>query len=353
MARRKNRTPRPQPLAQRNGIDPVRLKLPQTYPADFPQDTAPTIASYLIYRFYQEHPERLLTRIADGEILLETGEPITNTTPFTGETVLWYFRELEPEPPVPTDLPVIFEDEWILAVDKPHFLATTPRGMYVANTALTLLRVSQNNPQLVPAHRLDRPTAGVLIFTKTPEARAPFQQLFQRREVQKTYRAIAPIVPGMRKNERRNITSHIHKERGTLQVIQRSAAECAAHGIEPNARTELELDTIFTAPAHTPTQSHLNPRLRYPAPQQPLGLYNLYPHTGKTHQLRAHMNMLGAPIFGDTMYPTLINTSPDETSLPLQLLAHQIMFTHPLTSENIKIISTRTLFLTPPTLPLP
>ena len=96
---------------------------------------------------------------------------------------IWYFRELADEPQLPSDMPVLYEDEHVLAIDKPHFLPTTPRGSYIAQTALTKLRVREQNPLLIPIHRLDRPTAGVLLFAKTVQARRPFQMMFQHRQV--------------------------------------------------------------------------------------------------------------------------------------------------------------------------
>lgn len=249
---------------------------------------------------------------------------------------------------MPTDLPVLFEDEWLLAVDKPHYLPTTPRGMYVAHTALTMLRVATQNPELSPAHRLDRPTAGVLLFAKTPAARGPLQMLFQERETQKTYEAIAPIAPSMEEGDARVVRSHIVKERGVLKVIQDPPSREVRPTQVANAISRIALTQRFGVDPGSRTPANLtNPELTFPAPGEELGLYRLTPLTGKTHQLRAHMQLLGTPILGDVMYPRLINTHPDEPALPLQLLAKTLQFTHPITGENLTIHSQRHLTYSP------
>lgn len=351
MARRQHRTVH-RPLSQRNGIDPVRLRLPAKFPAELLEHCAdpaePTVGEYLTARFYPHAPRVIAQRFAEQEIVDDAGTPLTDSTPFVPGLSIWYFRELEPEPPVPTDLPVLFEDEWLLAVDKPHYLPTTPRGMYVAHTALTMLRVATQNPELSPAHRLDRPTAGVLLFAKTPAARGPLQMLFQERETQKTYEAIAPIAPSMEEGDARVVRSHIVKERGVLKVIQDPPSREVRPTQVANAISRIALTQRFGVDPGSRTPANLtNPELTFPAPGEELGLYRLTPLTGKTHQLRAHMQLLGTPILGDVMYPRLINTHPDEPALPLQLLAKTLQFTHPITGENLTIHSQRHLTYSP------
>ena len=199
MPRRVNRHLFTPPLPQRAGIDPVSLTLP-AHPVLHETTQGPdahpsTVAQYLISRFSPEDPATILDCFARHEVRTDDGAILTDQTPYLPGLRIWYYRPLPEEPPLPDDLPILYEDEHLLAVDKPHYLPVTPRGAYVVQTALTKLRVRENNPLLTPVHRLDRPTAGILLFAKTRDARGPFQMMFQNRQVTKTYLAIAPA-PG-------------------------------------------------------------------------------------------------------------------------------------------------------------
>ncbi|WP_346845456.1 pseudouridine synthase [uncultured Rothia sp.] len=349
MARRKKIVSAP--LPQRKGVDPVRLKLPVIFPQEYKvSGSVPSLADYLIARFYSHRPDYVFDLLERGEIVDDDGVPLTTHTPYPGGGSVWYYRELTVEPGVPTDLPVLYEDEWVLAIDKPHFLATTPSGMFVANTALTLLRHERRLPLLSPVHRLDRLTAGVLVLAKVPEARAPLQKLFQNREISKSYEAVAPLIEGMVTGDSVEVRSHIEKQRGVLQVVQHLESRCGQLGLTVNAISTVKLARIIEGKTSLvdseTTTSAFNPHRTHPDPQQSLGFYELTPHTGKTHQLRAHMFSLGAPIFGDTFYPQVLDTAPDNPALPLQLLARQLSFIHPFTSEKIILTSNRYLTLT-------
>lgn len=185
MPRRVNRHLFTPPLPQRAGIDPVSLTLP-AHPVLHETTQGPdahpsTVAQYLISRFSPEDPATILDCFARHEVRTDDGAILTDQTPYLPGLRIWYYRPLPEEPPLPDDLPILYEDEHLLAVDKPHYLPVTPRGAYVVQTALTKLRVRENNPLLTPVHRLDRPTAGILLFAKTRDARGPFQMMFQNR----------------------------------------------------------------------------------------------------------------------------------------------------------------------------
>ena len=344
------------PLAQKNGIDPIQLILPlvEELPAELapsntapnntaPNNTAPTtIADYLIARFYPNDPQIIHARFNTGEVRLDDGTILTSDSPYMPGERIWYFRELADEPQLPSDMPVLYEDEHVLAIDKPHFLPTTPRGSYIAQTALTKLRVREQNPLLIPIHRLDRPTAGVLLFAKTVEARRPFQMMFQHRQVSKTYRAVAPVPADAAAAEQAlsaeglQVRSHIQKIRDQLQVQQLSEQECAAQGVEPNTLTTVKILRTFTPSAQAVEGWRAEPNREW-------ALYDLAPHTGKTHQLRAHLNMLSAPILGDVLYPQVLPDAPDRPEYPLQLLAYSLHFEHPITGERVDLYSGRSL----------
>ena len=348
-ARRTHRRLLTPPLAQKNGIDPIQLILPlvEELPAELTlNNTVPaTIADYLIARFYPNDPQIIHARFDTGEVRLDDGTILTSDSPYMPGERIWYFRELADEPQLPSDMPVLYEDEHVLAIDKPHFLPTTPRGSYIAQTALTKLRVREQNPRLIPIHRLDRPTAGVLLFAKTVEARRPFQMMFQHRQVSKTYRAVAPV-PADAAAERAlsaeglQVRSHIQKIRDQLQVQQLSEEQCAAQGVEPNTLTTAKILRTFTPSAQAVAGWHAEPNREW-------ALYDLAPHTGKTHQLRAHLNMLSAPILGDVLYPQVLPDAPDRPEYPLQLLAYSLHFEHPITGERVDLYSGRSLTAAP------
>ena len=355
-ARRTHRRLLTPPLAQKNGIDPIQLILPRVeeLPAELapsntapnnttPNNTAPaTIADYLITRFYPNDPQIIYARFNTGEVRLDDGTILTGDSPYMPGERIWYFRELADEPQLPSDMPVLYEDEHVLAIDKPHFLPTTPRGSYIAQTALTKLRVREQNPLLIPIHRLDRPTAGVLLFAKTVEARRPFQMMFQHRQVSKTYRAVAPVPADAAAAEQAlsaeglQVRSHIQKIRDQLQVQQLSEQECAAQGVEPNTLTTVKILRTFTPSAQAVEGWRAEPNREW-------ALYDLAPHTGKTHQLRAHLNMLSSPILGDVLYPQVLPDAPDRPEYPLQLLAYSLHFEHPITGERVDLYSGRSL----------
>ena len=198
---------------------------------------------------------------------------------------VWTYRTPEPEIPVPFEIEVLFRDENLVVVDKPHFLATTPRAGHVTETALVRLRRDLGLDDLAPAHRLDRLTAGVLVLTTDPAHRGAYQDLFATRRVAKTYLAVAPAPEGT--PEVRERSSRIVKTRGVLR-----AAEVDG---EPDAHTRITLLDTRDDPA--------SGGLR-------LGLYRLEPTTGRTHQLRVHMNALGTPILGDDLYPDVLEQVP-------------------------------------------
>jgi tRNA pseudouridine32 synthase/23S rRNA pseudouridine746 synthase len=246
-------------------------------------------------------------KVLAGEVVCADGTVVDATTELPVGAHVYFYRDLADEVPVPFDIPVLYRDDDVLVVDKPHFLATMPRGGHVAQTALVRLRRELNLPELSPAHRLDRLTAGVLLFTTRRELRGRYQTLFARGAVRKIYLARARGTP--------NITlpavlrSRIIKQRGRLQAFEEPG--------EPNA------ETLVEALGN--------------------GLYRLTPHTGRTHQLRVHMTSLGVPILGDPLYPNVIDAAPDDFSTPLQLLAQRLEFNDPVTGRHREFTSGRTL----------
>jgi tRNA pseudouridine32 synthase / 23S rRNA pseudouridine746 synthase len=248
--------------------------------------------------------------LAERRVVGLTG-PITRDTAYEPGTYLWFHRELPVEAPVPFPIGIVYRDERIVVVDKPHFLATIPRGRHVVETALVRLRHDLGLPDLSPAHRLDRATAGLLMFVVQRGHRGAYQTLFRDRGIAKTYEAVAPHDPDLELP--RTVRSRIVKERGVIRAYETDGP--------PNAETHVEL-------------------LEHRAG---LGRYRLRPATGRTHQLRLHMSGLGVPILGDDLYPEVRERALDDYREPLQLLAAELAFTDPLTGAQHRFRSLRPL----------
>ena len=251
--------------------------------------------------------EAAAAKVFGGEVVTADGAVVTPGTVLPPGAHVYLYRELREEVTVPFDIPVLYRDDNLVVVDKPHFLATMPRGRHVAQTALVRLRRELELPELSPAHRLDRLTAGVLVFTTRREVRGRYQTVFARGLVAKTYLARSagradvdfPIT----------VRSRIIKRRGNLQAVEEPG--------EPNAETLIE---------------HVGD-----------DLYRLTPHTGRTHQLRVHMAALGLPLLHDPLYPNVIDVAPDDFTAPLQLLARSLEFDDPVTAVPHRFASTRSL----------
>jgi tRNA pseudouridine32 synthase/23S rRNA pseudouridine746 synthase len=251
-----------------------------------------------------------------GEVVDQHGVVLDPAAVLPAGAVVYLYRDLRDEVAVPFDIPVLYQDEDIVVADKPHFLATMPRGRHVAQTALVRLRRQLDLDELSPAHRLDRLTAGVLLFTTRREVRGAYQTLFARGAVHKTYVARAAVDPNIVLP--RVVCSRIIKRRGNFQAVEETG--------EPNAETLVEL---------SPASGW--------SPQSSDGLYRLTPRTGRTHQLRVHMASLGLPIYGDPVYPNVIDVAADDFSTPLQLLAQRIEFDDPVSGARRRFVSSRWL----------
>ncbi|MBX7455966.1 pseudouridine synthase [Mycolicibacterium sp. 3033] len=287
---------RPAPLPVRDGLGPARVRL-----------RGGAVLIELADRFGEDAAAKVLA----GEVVCEDGTVVTTSTVLPPGAHVYLYRDLPTEVPVPFDIPILHRDDNLVVVDKPHFLATMPRGGHVAQTALVRLRRELQLPELSPAHRLDRLTAGVLVFTTHREVRGAYQTLFARGEVDKTYLAHAadveiafPVT----------VRSRIVKRRGCLQAVEEPG--------EPNAETRIEREGA----------------------QRDGARYRLTPRTGRTHQLRVHMASLGAPITGDPLYPDVIDVAPGDFSTPLRLLAQSLAFDDPVTGRRRLFTSARTLY---------
>jgi len=283
---------RPAPLPDRDGVGPARVRL-----------HGGSVLEELSARFGEQANAKVLA----GEVVCADGTVVDATTVLPAGAHVYLYRDLPDEVPVPFDIPILHRDDDIVVVDKPHFLATMPRGGHVAQTATVRLRRDLDLPELSPAHRLDRLTAGVLLFTARREVRGAYQTMFARGEVRKTYLARAGVDASLQFPM--TVRNRIIKRRGHLQAVEEPG--------EPNAETLVE---------------HLGD-----------GLYRLTPRTGRTHQLRVHMASLGLPICNDSLYPKVIDVATDDFSRPLRLLAQRLEFQDPVNGHQREFVSRRTV----------
>ncbi|MEU9442041.1 RluA family pseudouridine synthase [Streptomyces sp. NPDC048304] len=302
---RRRTPPPPAPLPQRDGVDAVRVRLPYG-------GTWATVREHLVQRLTGAAPGMVEAMFDAGSVVGADGRPVAPDAPYVPGMFVWFHRELPAEVPVPYPVEVVHRDEHIVVADKPHFLATTPRGSHVTETALARLRSELGLPALTAAHRLDRLTAGLVLFTVRPEERGAYQTLFRDRRVRKEYEAVAPYDPALELP--RTVRSRIVKERGV-----QAAREVEG---EPNAETYIELA----------------------GRRGGLARYRLLPATGQTHQLRVHLNALGVPVLGDPLYPEVTApVPPGDFRRPLQLLARRLEFTDPVTGAEHTFVSGRVL----------
>ncbi len=274
-------------------------------------DAWATVRDHLVERL-AAGPGMIDGMLDAGLIVDAEGRPVPRDMPYVPGMFVWFHRELPDEERVPFPVDVVYRDEHVVVADKPHFLATTPRGSHVAETALARLRRQLGIPTLSAAHRLDRLTAGLILFTVRPEERGAYQSLFRDRRVEKVYEAVAPYDTTV--DLPRTVRSRIVKPRGHMAAQEIDG--------EPNAETWIELLAVRKGVAR----------------------YRLLPRTGQTHQLRVHMSALGLPILGDPLYPVVTEpVAVGDFRHPLQLLARELEFTDPVTGREHRFVSRREL----------
>ena len=292
-----------------------------------------TLAEFLAARFpaVPDWPARL----ARGDVLDADGQPLAHDAPSRAGTLVWYWRKPPPEPRVPFEIDVLHQDDQLVVVDKPHFLAVIPGGRHLQETVLVRLKRLLGISTLTPMHRLDRETAGVMVFIIQPAARDVYQALLRKRQVHKVYEAVAPWRADVMLPQ---TCRHRLEPRPGAGFMQMQVVAG-----EPNAETRIDLICRLGAAPAWPSAHASAP------PAGTLAHYRLIPLTGRKHQLRAQLNALGLPIVGDRIYPSLWpepapEAAPDYT-LPLQLLARELAFIDPLTGEHRCFSSRRRLQL--------
>lgn len=283
-----------------DGVSPSRVFLPK--------GSWPTCEDFLAERLPALSKEEWQNSLAKGKVLNANGCPLAPGQPCPSSGLLYYYRSLPTERPIPLKEAIVYQDEWLVVADKPHFLPVIPTGRYLHETLLVRLKKRLNMDTLSPIHRIDRETAGLVVFCIKPETRALYQTLFRERKVQKHYEAIAAYRPDF-----------------LLPTCYKSC-------LVPSEKHFMQMkETTGAANAET--------RIRLIEAKGQLARYALEPLTGKKHQLRVQMAALGMPILHDRIYPFLF---PEEQafagekkdfSRPLQLLAKTLSFTDPFTQR--------------------
>jgi len=270
-----------------------------------------TVLDCLCERFSAISRDQWLDRIARGRVLDAGGKPIAQDLAYREGLRIHYFREVPNEAPIPVLETILYADEHLVVADKPHFLPVTPAGEYVEQTLLRRLIRRLGNPDLVPLHRIDRHTAGLVLFSANKQTRPAYQALFPTRKIDKCYEAIAPALPDLE-------FPRLHK-------------------------TRLVEGEPFFRMQEGRGASNTETRIEVLERNDGLWRYGLYPVTGKKHQLRVHMAALGAGICNDPFYPEVLKDAPDDFDRPLKLLARSLKFVDPLTGREREFHSELTL----------
>jgi tRNA pseudouridine32 synthase/23S rRNA pseudouridine746 synthase len=301
MARQRQKLVAPLPI--KDGVGPSFLWIPE--------GRWDNLRDFLLERFTEVEPANWDARLAKGEVVDLHGKPLAPDSAIARGMCIFYYRDAGAETPIPFEETVLYRDGHVVAVDKPHFLPVTPAGRFVHETLLVRLRKKFGWTELVPLHRLDRETAGIVLFSHNPETRGVYQALFRQRAMEKVYEAVAPWREGLQFPLVRN--SRIVPGTPFFRMREEEG--------EANAETRIDIVERRGDQA----------------------LYRLEPVSGKQHQLRVHMAALGMPIVNDDFYPDALPCKGDDFSRPLQLLARRLSFIDPLSGEVRAFTSGRIL----------
>lgn len=295
-------------LPMRDGVSASKLYLPKLNPQPV------SLYAYLCQKFPHISPDAWYYRLTNKHVFSAQGTVLNIDAPYQYGSEIYYYRFIANEIPVPFSHEIIFENDHIIVVDKPHFLTVSPAGNYVHQTLLTRLKMATGDDKITPIHRLDRDTAGLILFSKNTDSRHLYQALFAKRDIHKIYHAIAPINPKLSLP----LNLSLHLTRGepfyTMRIDHHKVA---------NTHTLINIIDV----------------------KDGFAKYELQPTTGKLHQLRVCMAYLGIAIKNDPYYPCICHRADDDFSTPLQLLAKSLSFIDPISGMPLRFYSNRELIL--------
>jgi len=273
-----------------------------------------TVYAFLACRFPRIPESVWRERIELQKVHFDDGTPIGLTTPYQERRRVCYYREVANEVKIPFEEEVLFENDEIVVVDKPHFLPVHPAGKYVNETLVTRLRIKSGAEELSSAHRIDRLTAGLVLCVKNRSKRGVYQKIFMDGAVEKTYFAVGKLPPD-------SDQTHWHIQARMEPRDDYFRMQIVPHG---PVNSESIIDLIER--------------------RGEVGLFRLQPVTGKKHQLRVHLCEIGSGILNDPLYPDYLEESfPEDYDQPLQLLAHRLAFTDPITGKQMEFKSRQSL----------
>ncbi len=291
------------PLPTIDGVGPSCLRITH--------NSGRTVLDCLKQRFPRMAAGTWISRMEKGRVVDESGTRLEPDSLCRTGGFIYYYRELDEERPIPFEESVLYRDEHILVADKPHFLPVVPSGRYLHETLLVRLKQKLMLDHLVPLHRIDRETAGLVIFSHDPETRGKYASLFQKRRVHKIYEALAAYAPGIQ----------FPTERKSRMITGKPFFRMDEAEGPPNAETRISVMET----------------------NKGITRYKLEPLTGRKHQLRLHMAALGIPIINDRIYPVTLPAAEDDFLLPLKLVARSVAFPDPLTGRPMYFESTTKL----------
>ncbi|GIU45978.1 pseudouridine synthase [Shewanella algidipiscicola] len=275
-----------------------------------------TVVEFLMTRFSQVSAQEWQSRVRQGKVHWLDGQPIELDSAYRPKQRVYYYREVAQEPRIPFSESILYQDERIIIAHKPHFLALHPSGQFINECLVNRLRIATQVPQLVPAHRLDRATAGIVLLIKQPEYRDAYHGLFRDGAITKTYQALASLTPALaRQYSDGQLASPLRWTVKNRLVKSEPSFMMQVTDGEANSHSEVALVEV----------------------QKGMGRFELSPITGKTHQLRVHMHSLGMPICNDRCYPSLLPKAADNFAQPLKLLAQRLQFSDPISGRHIDI----------------
>jgi 23S rRNA pseudouridine1911/1915/1917 synthase len=302
-------------------------------PADLPPEgyvdvefvVEPNYAGWRLDRYLGQKIRRMTRERLQGIILrgvrCQEGR-LKPSTPVYPGLAFRLRRPMADEPETPTALPLLFQDDWLLVVDKPAGLPIHPTARYIKGTLVTLLRERFPDTYPEPVHRLDRETSGLVVCGRTTEACRVLGRLFLSRDVHKEYLALCEGHPP---EDSFTVDAPIAEGTALIRIAVR---------IDPvegkESRTRFQVLQRFTREG------------------QPFSLLRCFPETGRQHQIRIHLRVAGFPLVGDKMYGPdpgyfdrfsrhcLEPEAWERLRLPRHALhAARIAFSHPGTREPV------------------